>query len=466
MRSDWMTRIVRPTAALVILALVLVFLGLALTATPADAQGVGVQSDGQVVEFGKDIVVGPDQHAKGAAAFGGDIAVAGTVQQSVVAFGGDITVSGTVQQSVVAFGGDIRLLPTAVVGGGMKANDATVVSVGGTITREPGAQVTGQTKQVSGKDWSSAIGAIGSTSWSSWFGWSFAGWLVQTAIFLVLALVAAALMPKQLLAVQRHLSARPAASLGWGALTFFVIVPVTLVVLIISVIGILLAIPLAVFVLLAYFFATTGVAALLAQKVLSGAGKQNLMLAVAVGVVGTTLVSRIPVAGGIALLAMTVFGVGAGVLAFGEWRRERKPAVAPAGPTGGPGGPGGAYPVAPAPGAAAIEPAGAPAGPAGQTCVPTIPPSADENVPASESGTAVQALSTEPGTVVQAAPDEPPTTVRLPEAEATVDDAALAVGEPPEAPEPPAGPAAPDASQLPTPSSHQPLAAQPPGNEA
>ena len=52
------------------------------------------------------------------------------------------------------------------------------------------------------------------------------------------------------------------------------------------------------FVLLAYFFATTGVAAFLAQKVLTAfGGKENLMLAVTVGVVGTTVVSQIPVAG-------------------------------------------------------------------------------------------------------------------------------------------------------------------------
>ena len=105
------------------------------------------------------------------------------------------------------------------------------------------------------------------------------------------------------------------------------IVPVALVVLVVSIIGILVAIPLAVFVLLSYFFVTTGVAALLAQKVL-GNREQNLMLAVAVGVVGTTVISRIPVAGGIALLAMTVLGVGAGVLAFAEWRRDRRLAAA------------------------------------------------------------------------------------------------------------------------------------------
>ncbi len=348
MRSDQM-RIWRPAVSLASLALVLVVLGLALTTAPVLARGVAAQNDRQVVRFGEDILVGPGENVQDAVAFGGDITVNGTVRQSVVAFGGDITVAGTVRQSVVAFGGDVRLRPTAVVGRGMNADDSTVVSFGGTITSEPGARVTGKTTELSGENWNDAFGAIGS-NWPAWFGWSPVGWLVQTAIFLVLALVAAALMPRQLLALQRRLGARPAASLGWGALTFFVIVPVTLVVLVVSVIGILLAVPLMELVLLAYFFATTGVAALLAQKVLSGAGRQNLMLAVAIGVVGTTLVSRIPVAGALAVLAMTVFGVGAGVLAFVEWRRERKSAPVPAGPADGPSGgprPGRRAPAAP-----------------------------------------------------------------------------------------------------------------------
>ncbi len=454
MRIDRMMRIARSSVALVILALALVFLGLALTAPPAHASGVSVRSGGDAVEFGKNVYVGPGERVKSAVAFGGDITVAGTVQQSAVAFGGDVTVSGRVEQSVVAFGGDIHLTPTAVVGTGMNAGDSTVVTFGGDITQEKGAQVTGHTKQVSRMNWTGAIGAIGSTGWSTWFGFSLVGWLVQTAICLVLALVVAALMPKQLLAVQRNLAARPAASLGWGALTFFVIVPVALVVLVVSIIGILVAIPLLVFVLLSYFFVTTGVAALLARKVLGSRG-QNLMLAVAVGVVGTTVISRIPVAGGIALLAMTVLGAGAGVLAFAEWRRDRRLAAAPAGPgaPGGPagdvpGGPGG-YPAAPVPGAPSVDAAGQPAALTGQGYAPAAAPTAAQTAVA-EPVTAAQIATAEPQTAVQPADAEPGTQVAAPAVEA---------------PEPPAAPAAPDASQLPSPSSHAMPPMQPPAAE-
>ena len=58
------------------------------------------------------------------------------------------------------------------------------------------------------------------------------------------------------------------------------------------------------------------------------------MLATTLGVVATTILSRVPVAGALALLAMTLFGTGAAILAMVEWRRARK-MTAPA-PAGGP----------------------------------------------------------------------------------------------------------------------------------
>lgn len=457
MRSDRMAVIVKGSALLLVLTLALVMLGMALTASPARADGASLQTaKGELVEFGDDVVVGPGQDVSSAAAFGGDITVQGTVRQSVIAFGGDVTVSGTVRQSVVAFGGDVRLLPTAVVGSGMAAGDATVLSFGGKVISETGARITGETKELDGSDWREAVEAIGGGDWGAWFGWSFAGWLVQTAIFLVLGLVAAALMPKQLAAVQRSVAARPAASLGWGALTFFVIVPVALIVLVISIIGILVAIPLAIVVLLAYFFVTTGVAALLAQRVLgSGARQVNVMLAVTIGVVATTLISRIPVAGGIAVMAMTVFGVGAGLLAFVEWRRDRKAATASAGPAGGlPGGPAGA-PVpfgSGTPGATGLGTPGLPAAAAEPVYQPAPSPaqiaSADPG-PAQEPQTLVHAAPSDPQTALEAPPAEPQTAVEAPPAEAQTGAQAA-----PAAPQAPQGPTPPDSTLLPQAAPH------------
>jgi hypothetical protein len=262
---------------------------------------------------------------------GGDITIDGTVLESVVAFGGDVTVRGSVGTTLVAFGGDVTLLPGAVVGASMTPQDKTVVLIGGTLTRASGARVIGDVQRVDNANWPGVVNwAAQRTLVRPWWGFTLMGWIVQTAVFLVLALVAAALMPRQLRAVQRNLGLKPAASLGWGALTVLVILPIVLVVLIISIVGLLLVLPYLVVVPLFYFFVITAVAALIAAKVLAGTQqKDNLMLAVTLGVVGTTIVSRIPAAGTLALMAMAVFGSGAAVLAFAEWRRTRQPAATP-----------------------------------------------------------------------------------------------------------------------------------------
>jgi len=113
-------------------------------------------------------------------------------------------------------------------------------------------------------------------------------------------------------------------------------------------------------------------------------------------VVGTTIVSRIPGAGTLALMVMAVFGSGAAALAFAEWRRTRKLAATPA-PAGAP--------IATFPGAAAMT---APA--------------------AAESATAVLEPPAEVG--------EPATAVLEPPAD--VGEPATAVTEPPAAEGPPA----------------------------
>ena len=342
MRDDRVLRVLRPSLALAALAAMLVVLGLAIagpahaatkspkpeatktakaaaagTATPSPTStGAIVLQRGTEVRFGENVLVAKGTTVPSVVVFGGDIVVNGRVTDAVVAFGGNVTINGTVGTSVVVFGGDVKLGPKAVVGKDMKPTDASLVLFGGDLTQAPGAQIIGQTKSFTGLNWSDALGWAGRGMFFSPFvGFSFFGWVVQTAFFLVLALVAAALMPHQLRGVQQQLGRSPWASLGWGALAFFIAGPAILIVLVISIIGLLLVLPYVLFVVLAYFFVTTAVGAFLAQKVLTGfGGRENLMLAVVIGVVGTTVVSRIPVIGPLLLAAMMIIGAGAAIL--------------------------------------------------------------------------------------------------------------------------------------------------------
>jgi hypothetical protein len=335
--------IMRPLLALVIGTLALVLIGTLVVgparaaASPVGAAAVPlaqtVQTKGTIVQFGNDVVVPVGQQVDAVLAAGGDVTIDGAVKKSVVSFGGDVLVRGTVGESVVAFGGDVHLAPTARIGGSTSAGDKSVVLFGGALTREAGAQVIGQVQHYDNANWTGSIpwGARHIVDQPLWWGFSLIGWLVQTAICLILGLVAAALMPKQMRAVQRHLALKPAASLGWGALTFFLIVPAILVVLVISIVGLLLVLPYVVVVALSYFFVVTSVGAFIAQRVLAGTHQRdNLMLAVTIGVVATTIVARVPVVGGLVELVMVVFGTGAAVMAFAEWRRARRPAPGPA----------------------------------------------------------------------------------------------------------------------------------------
>ena len=340
MRDDRILRILRPSLALAALAALVVVLGMTLagpahaaTKSPKPAatpSGAIVLQQGSEVQFGNDVIVPEGTTMPSVVVFGGDILVDGTVTDAVVAFGGDVVINGTVGTTTVAFGGDVTLGPKAVLGSDLSATDSSLVLFGGELRRAPGAEVVGQIQSIEGIDWSAAAGWLTRSFFDNpLWGLSFWGWVVQTVFFLVLALVAAALMPGQLRSVQRHLGRTPWASLGWGALVFFIVAPAILFVLVISVIGLLLVLPYGLFVLLAYFFATTGVASFLAQKVLTGfGGRENLMLAVTVGVVGTTVVSRIPVAGPALMVVMIVFGIGAAALGLAEWRRGKREAAA------------------------------------------------------------------------------------------------------------------------------------------
>ena len=347
MRDDRFLRILRPSLALAVLAAVLVLLGIAVagpahaatkspkpaattTAGPvapaATPPGALVLEQGSEVQFGSDVFVPAGATMPSVVVFGGDITIEGAVTDAVVAFGGDVTINGTVGASTVAFGGNVTLGPDAVLGSTLPSSDPALVLFGGELTRAPGAQVNGQIQTFAGLDWGAAAGWLArGLLLNPMGGLSFWGWAVQTAFFLVLALVVAALMPHQLRGLQRHLGGKPWASLGWGALIVFLVAPAILVVLVISLIGLLLVVPYGLFVLLAYFFVTTGVGAFVAQKVITGfGGRDNLMLAVTIGVVGTTVMSRIPVAGPVLVTIMMVFGAGAGALGVAEWRRRKR----------------------------------------------------------------------------------------------------------------------------------------------
>jgi hypothetical protein len=99
------------------------------------------------VRLGGSVQVGPDEVITGdVAAIGGSSTVLGQVSGDVVAIGGGAVIQGQVRGDVVAVGGAVTLGPQAVV-------DGDVVVVGGPLNRDPGARVGGEIKEVGLNFW-------------------------------------------------------------------------------------------------------------------------------------------------------------------------------------------------------------------------------------------------------------------------------------------------------------------------
>jgi hypothetical protein len=156
---------------------------------------------------------------------------AGTsVNCSVIVVGGNVDIAGQVAEDVVLFGGTTDLRSTAVI-------DGELVSIGGTVSREPGAEVRGGESQ--GFDFTrnrwlpfrTNIPFFEPVLW--WYETVFQTFLAALALGL-LALVVVSLWPEPTSRVSAAITTAPMAAGGLGLLTL-VAVPVLLVLLTITV---------------------------------------------------------------------------------------------------------------------------------------------------------------------------------------------------------------------------------------
>jgi hypothetical protein len=164
---------------------------------------------------------------------GSDVTIEkGQKVHSVVAIGGQITVSGAVEKSVVAIGGSVVLAKTAVVKG-------NVVSLGGVIVMARDAEVRGDLTEINSNNLYETVTTALSSEWEGW-SWIFA--VISLSIFLVilfLALLIAALLPKQVRIVSEAISENTFKVILCGILGLVLIAPLALL-LTISVVGIAL----------------------------------------------------------------------------------------------------------------------------------------------------------------------------------------------------------------------------------
>lgn len=306
------------SAAPTLLALlaVLVSLGiLALAAPVRAATGGAQQSVGNIVEVDQDVTV-----------------PSGTTADNVFVVGGSVTIAGTVRNVVAGIGADVRLLPSARVGTAGGAGDTSLVVVGGTLTSAPGATILGDTTY---EPLSAVRDVFTSGFWepiaTPFAGLSLIGWAGSTVLLVLLGLLVAAVLPRQTRASEERIGRHFWSSLGWGALTALVIVPLITLALVVTIIGILVAIPWMFAAVALFLFGYLAFGAFLGRSLLRLVGYRgdSLMLAVAVGVIASQLVRLIPYVGAPIVAVMWTIGGGGAIAAFFVWRRSRRAGAVP-----------------------------------------------------------------------------------------------------------------------------------------
>jgi hypothetical protein len=293
------------TKKLLTLALLGFFIILAPLTVPAAGQAR--------LGAGRDITVPAGETQDKIFSLGGHVVVDGTVREDVMVIGGSITISGEVQQSVVGIGSHIVIKSTAKIGEDLAA-------LGGTLEKEPGCSLAGDTIYFQSREIGDRLFKNGFVDWAlsmSIIPIIIVIKLVAIFLWLLVALLGAALFPKPLAYAAAELRQHFWAVLATGLVAFFVFLLLLLFASLLSfvLIGIPLVLALAVagfiiqvFGRLAVFF-FLGAAALGARR-----GRTvSAMGAVLMGLLLFSLAGFVPILGFLFTLVMSVLGWGVAI---------------------------------------------------------------------------------------------------------------------------------------------------------
>lgn len=250
------------------------------------------------------VEIGPRGNVAGGATIGaGDVRIIGAVRGYLQVAAGSVLIDGPVGGDVFVTAGDLRLGPEARISGSLRYATSSELS------RDAAAQVAGGVERITrDRPRASQPAKKKSSSYAGTFIWI--GGLMLIAALLVLAL------PAFTSRVTTTLRERPGQSVMIGFVVL-VCVPVAVIVLFLTLIGI----PLALLALLAYFvvllagyvMAAVGVGDwVLARARRDQAASRRWRLAAAVlGVLAIALLTWIPYLGGVVAFAALIAGIGA-----------------------------------------------------------------------------------------------------------------------------------------------------------
>ena len=279
------------------LAIILIVVGMSTIAAPALAGPFDANNplgpDAFVVLTGR-LDMPRGLTASDAIIFNGNATIAGDVTNNVIAFNGDIVVTGNVGKNVMALNGTVTIDKGAHVGGDVVSRLRPSVAPGtvdGQIRRSSNFSVNfGQV---------TAVGRI-------------LIWLATTVSSFLLGLLLVLAVPKGMDATARMATGRFGASIGFGFLMFIGLPIVAFVAMIV-----LLGIPLGLGILLAlgllYWLGYTAGAYALGRRLV--ASPTHRLVAFLAGWAILRALALIPIVAGLVWLGITVWGLGALVIA-------------------------------------------------------------------------------------------------------------------------------------------------------
>lgn len=259
-------------------------------------------TDGELVAAGGNVRVGEAATVAGSAWLaGGDVTVAGKIGKGVRIYAGNIAISGEIDGDAHLYGQQIKLLPGAVIRGGL------FYASPNELIRDPSAQVLGTlTREPTPPEWSREHGARRAMSWFH--------------PFFVLSMLAAGMLlygifPAAALGPQRAIRQYPLRSLLLGLALVFTIPPVAILFMV-TVIGLPIGFALLLLYPLSLMLGYLATAFLIGRQVATAAKQpepaslKRYALFLLLALIVLSIAAAIPFLGGIVIIAAVVLGLG------------------------------------------------------------------------------------------------------------------------------------------------------------
>lgn len=282
----------------------------ALLSVGAPSALAATQQAGDQICTGDNLIISGGQSSGNILAFGCNVDVqrGATVYGSIADFGGNVQIAGAVNGSIATFGGNVTLAETAVVQG-------NVAALGGNYISAPGATVRGNA--------TSSVSPIAPTQSVPFnpiarmfnFRFDLLGGIITALAFAALGALIVIFAPNATRRVSEAAQRQPLNVAGVGCLTLIVF-PILMILLLITIIGIPIALLLGLATWAAWIFGGIAIGLLAGEKILGAFKMTNILpvLAVMLGMILLMLIGQIPILGWLVSCLVGLLGLGAVVM--------------------------------------------------------------------------------------------------------------------------------------------------------